>query len=194
MSDDVLAKLNGLRDDVRARIEATTDYKSLMAVEKAIGEISALFPAAAAAAAPEKTAVEETTAKPVPEETAAAETEAAEAVTDAASAEEAAVEETVSDAADATDAVTSEAAEASDAEEALLEDVAAEEDAEATADAGPPEAAVEATPEATASAAPEATAEVVKIPEIPAEDRPLVAELAAAAAELPASGISSTSP
>ena len=51
MSHDVLAKLNGLRDEVRARIEATTDYRALMTVEKAIGEMNTLLPPVVVAAA-----------------------------------------------------------------------------------------------------------------------------------------------
>ena len=51
MSDDILSKLKALHDDVRARIEATTDFKAMKAVEHAIGELSAaLAPVEAAVA------------------------------------------------------------------------------------------------------------------------------------------------
>ena len=41
MSDDILSKLRGLHDDVRARIEATSDFKAMKAVEHAIDELAA---------------------------------------------------------------------------------------------------------------------------------------------------------
>ena len=40
MSDDILSKLRGLYEDVRARIEATTDFKAMKAVEHAIDELA----------------------------------------------------------------------------------------------------------------------------------------------------------
>ncbi len=40
MSADILSKLKTLHDDVRARIEATPDFKAMRAVERAIGELS----------------------------------------------------------------------------------------------------------------------------------------------------------
>ena len=43
MSVDILSKLKALHDDVRARIEATTDFKAMKAVEHAIGELAAVL-------------------------------------------------------------------------------------------------------------------------------------------------------
>ena len=40
MSADILSKLKTLHDDVRARIEASSDFKAMKAVERAIGELS----------------------------------------------------------------------------------------------------------------------------------------------------------
>ena len=40
MSADILSKLKTLHDDVRARIEATPDFKAMKAVERVIGELS----------------------------------------------------------------------------------------------------------------------------------------------------------
>ena len=39
MSADILSKLRTLHDDVRARIEASSDFKAMKAVERAIGEL-----------------------------------------------------------------------------------------------------------------------------------------------------------
>jgi hypothetical protein len=126
MSHDVLAQLNGLRDHVRARIEATTDYKALMSVEKAIGEINALLPVAAEAAV-------------APVEAAAAE----EAIADAATVATEAVAEAEAEA--PAEAVAAEEAPAETATEAAVEEVAVEEaPAEAAA-----EVAVEAAAEVT---------------------------------------------
>ena len=47
MSEDVFAKLNSLHDEVRTRIEATLDWKALMAVERALNEVRGLLPTAA---------------------------------------------------------------------------------------------------------------------------------------------------
>ena len=57
MSDDILSKLRGLHDDVRARIEATSDFKAMKAVEHAIDELAATVAPAEAVAA-ENTAAE----------------------------------------------------------------------------------------------------------------------------------------
>ena len=160
MSHDVLAQLNGLRDHVRARIEATTDYKALQSVEKAIGEVQALMPVAAAAAE-------------APAEAAAAEVAIAEATCEA------------------TDTVVEADAEAPVASELAAEPEAPAESTEAVAEADAEDAPAEAVAEAAADAANDVAAEPpvedVKVAQIPAEDRPLVAELVAAAAELPAS-------
>ena len=40
MSADILSKLKTLHDDVRARIEASSDFKAMKAVERAIGELA----------------------------------------------------------------------------------------------------------------------------------------------------------
>ena len=50
MSEDVFCKLKDLHHDVRTRIEATADWKALMAVERAMGDVKALLPVAAAEA------------------------------------------------------------------------------------------------------------------------------------------------
>ena len=52
MSDDVLGKLKGLCSELHARIEATTDYKTLVAVERALKDVEALTAVAAAPADP----------------------------------------------------------------------------------------------------------------------------------------------
>jgi hypothetical protein len=49
---DVLTKLKGLSEEVRARIEDTADYKALMVMQRAIGEVETLFTPAAVEAAP----------------------------------------------------------------------------------------------------------------------------------------------
>lgn len=49
MSADVFGKLKTLHDEVRARIEATQDWKALVAVERALGEVKALLPVEARA-------------------------------------------------------------------------------------------------------------------------------------------------
>ena len=133
MTELVITKLNGLRDEVRARIEASPDYKAMLAVEKAIADVQGLMTPVAAAA------------EVVPE---------AEVAADAP-------------------AVAEEIAAASAPAEAATDDVAeaAPEDVDAAAE--------------TEAPAETAAAEVI-VPDIPAEDQLLVAELAAAAAELPA--------
>jgi hypothetical protein len=163
MSHDVLARLNGLRDEVRARIEATTDYLALMTVEKAIGELKSLLPEPVAAA--------EAVAQPAIAEISAAPEAAAPTAVEAESAPaEASQAEAPGE--------TTEAAATSTELEAAAE--------EAPAASAELEAASEPAAEAAAETAVETPAVEVKVPEIPAEDRPLVAELVAAAAELPA--------
>src|SRR4029078_3071998 len=99
MSDDILSKLRGLPDDVRARIEATSDFKAMKAVEHAIDELAAIVAPVEAVAA-ESTATEsaeatEEAAAPVEAEAAsdAAEPAAADAAADAPVADEADTEE-----------------------------------------------------------------------------------------------------
>ncbi len=179
MSHDVLAQLNGLRDHVRARIEATTDYKALMSVEKAIGEVQSLLPVAAQAAeAPVAAAAAE---EVIAEATTEASHAVAEADADAPAAEAPAAEALAAEA-------LAEAETCAGTSEVTAEAVADEAAAETTAEAAGDEAAAEATVEAPA----ETATDDVKVAEIPAEDRPLVAELVAAAAELPASAASTT--
>lgn len=158
MSEDVLGKLKGLCSELQARIEATTDYKTLVAVERALKDIEALTAVAGASAA--EVAVE---AAP------AAETEVA---TDA---HEDAKQDTVAGAG------TEAAGEASDVS-ADREETAVIAGSSATAesvDATPMDAADEA--QAAETAADIATDAVIA--EIPAEDRALVAELIATAGD-----------
>ena len=103
MSEDVVGKLKGLCGELHARIEASADYKTLMAVERALKDIEALsappvvssadVPAAepAAAEAANETPTAEA-ANETPAAEAAPETPAAESVADAAPASDAAVE------------------------------------------------------------------------------------------------------
>lgn len=44
MTEDVFGKLKGLCDDVRARIEATADWKTLTALERAAADVKSLLP------------------------------------------------------------------------------------------------------------------------------------------------------
>ncbi len=46
MTEDVFGKLKDLRDDVRARIEASADWKALTALDRAVAEVKALMPEA----------------------------------------------------------------------------------------------------------------------------------------------------
>ena len=82
MSDDVLSTLRGLSESVRSRIEATADYKALMVMQRAIGEVESLF-APVAAAAVAAVAVEETTEAPAVEAEAATDEAAVEATVEA---------------------------------------------------------------------------------------------------------------
>lgn len=86
MSEDVFGKLRDLHGEVRARIEASPDWKCLQAVERAMGEVKTLLPVMAEPVVSEAAEPVAVTAEPVAEaavETAAP--ESAEAPADAAS-------------------------------------------------------------------------------------------------------------
>ena len=110
MSEDILSKLKALHGDVQARIEASSDFKAMKAVERAIGELAAaIAPAEEPVAASEAVENAEATAEAAPAEAEAEVVAAAEA--DAA--EPAAAEEAVSDAAPAAEEPAAAEAEAS---------------------------------------------------------------------------------
>ena len=129
MSEDVFCKLKDLHHDVRARIEATADWKALQAVERAMGEVHALLPVAAVAAE-------------VPAAVAADAEAPADVEADATEDAEVSVEAEAAPVAEAAEALPDEAGEAAPA---------AEEASEAPA--------VEAAPEAEAVSVPEIPAE-----------------------------------
>lgn len=180
MSDDVLGRLKGLCGDLQAKIEASADYRSLKAVERALADISALSspavmtPVAAIAteAVVETTAGEADASTEVADETSAvvAPAEAAPDVTADAGVETAA-EAALDGAEDDAAGGSSE----TEAPEAAAE-VAADSEAEASGEPGAEAVAAEPEPDA-------APAADVVIAEIPAEDRALVAELVAASSE-----------
>ena len=95
MSEEVFGKLSELHGQVRARIEASPDWKVLQAVERAMGEVKSILPVAPVVAAveavAEAAAVEAPAAEPAPAE-AAAEPAVAEAPAAEAPAVEAACE------------------------------------------------------------------------------------------------------
>lgn len=191
MSEDVVGKLKGLCGDLQARIEASADYKTLKAVERALADIEALSAPVVVSAAEAPVAehvVEQVSAEAVDEPAAAV--EVAEVVSEAASEPQ-----------PATEVATVEAEAQSEPEAAATADADA---GPASAEAADAEVAVsDAVQQAPAETAAEAPAELaaesepapeVKIPEIPAEDRALVAELVAATSEGLASQNGATTP
>ncbi|MBX9684304.1 MAG: hypothetical protein K2X41_10985 [Hyphomicrobium sp.] len=134
MSEDVFGRLKDLSDEVRARIEASADWKTLTAVERAMAEVKALLPEVAVAA-PASAAVE-VSAEPEPVEEVAAPIEAMAAAD-----------------------VEVEADDAGDAAAMMAEIDTETEEPETT----PAEVQADAEPEATAAEAPE-TMPVADIP------------------------------
>ena len=140
MSDDILSKLRGLYEDVRARIEATTDFKAMKAVEHAIDELAPVVAPA------KEVAAESTVAESAETPAEAAAPVEAEAVPEAAApatadgAAETAADEPVA----AEEAVAAGAAEA--AAPAAEEEAKAEE-APAAEEASSEPAAAEAAPQ-----------------------------------------------
>src|SRR5512143_3495338 len=97
MSADILSKLKTLHEEVRARIEATPDFKAMKAVERAIGELDAILavPVAANSDAIESEAMSEVVETPAIEEAASEAPMAPEAAPEVAAAAEEAAEPTV---------------------------------------------------------------------------------------------------
>ncbi len=85
MSEEVFGKLSELHGQVRARIEATPDWKVLQAVERAMGDVKSILPVAVAAVVAAPAAEAPATAEAVPVEAAADAPD--EAVTEVAAAE-----------------------------------------------------------------------------------------------------------
>ena len=164
MSEDVFCKLKDLHHDVRARIEATADWKALQAVERAMGDVHALLPVAAVAAEVPAAVADATPVEDVAGEPAAVAADA-----------EAPAEVEAEATQDAEVSVEAEAAPVVEAAEALPDEAV---------EAAP--AAEEVTEYPTVEAAPEA--EAVVAPEIPAEHQALVEEIVSTGAAAAGTG------